>query len=91
MEGARGWAALLQAIEAAEGKVRSVGEREMTRLAMSFRYRAKAREPLGRLLPEVYALVREAARRTVLGNGSRACGLQGAGKTLTSSAEDFPR
>ncbi|MGO8747127.1 MAG: helicase-related protein [Thermoguttaceae bacterium] len=59
------WAALLPAIEAAEGKVRSLGDREMTRLAMSFRYRAKAREPLDRLLPEVYALVREAARRTV--------------------------
>ena len=37
----------------------------MKKTSLSLRYRAKSGEPLDRLLPEAFALVREAGRRTL--------------------------
>ncbi len=38
---------------------------ELRKRSLALRYRAKSREPLTRLLPEAYALVREAGKRTL--------------------------
>ena len=38
---------------------------ELRKRSLSLRYRAKSREPLDRLLPEAFALVRKAGRRTL--------------------------
>ncbi len=42
-----------------------LSDRELRKRSLSLRYRARSGEPLGRLLPEGYALVREAGRRTI--------------------------
>jgi preprotein translocase subunit SecA len=59
------WAGLLPKIGAMEADLQKLGEHELRKASLSMRYRAKSGEPLGRLLPEAFALVREAARRTV--------------------------
>ena len=61
----RRWDALLSAIAAQEGGFASLADDELRKRSLSLRYRAKSGEPLKRLLPETYALVREAARRTI--------------------------
>ena len=40
-------------------------DEQLRKRSLSLRYRAKSGEPLARLLPEAYALVREAGRRTL--------------------------
>ena len=74
-------------------------DRDLRKRSLSLRYRAKAGEPLARLLPEGYALVREAAGRTIkqrhydvqmiggiaLFNGCIAEMETGEGKTLTAT------
>jgi preprotein translocase subunit SecA len=42
-----------------------LNEQQLRKRSLSLRYRAKSGEPLGRLLVEAYALVREAGRRTI--------------------------
>lgn len=48
-----------------EAGLLSATEEQLRRSSLSLRYRALSGEPADRLLPEAYALVREAARRTI--------------------------
>jgi preprotein translocase subunit SecA len=59
------WSLLVPAIEAFETQCRGLSDANLRKLSLALRYRAKSREPLDKLLPEAYALVREAARRTL--------------------------
>ncbi len=61
--GARAAAGFLPAIEAWEPKVAAFSDGDLHRQSLSLRYRAKSGEPLRKMLPEGFALVREAARR----------------------------
>lgn len=65
---ARRWAAWRQQlaqITALADKYRALGEYELRKQSLALRYRAKSGEPGERLLPEAYALVREAADRAL--------------------------
>jgi len=59
------WTTLLPRIEAFEPELQALGDHELRKRSLSIRYRAKSQEPLDRLMPEAYALVREAARRSL--------------------------
>jgi preprotein translocase subunit SecA len=59
------WQALLPKINALEPEMLQLNEQQLRKRSLSLRYRAKSGEPLGRLLVEAYALVREAGRRTI--------------------------
>jgi len=59
------WVGLLPAIAAFEPELQQLGDEQLRKRSLSLRYRAKSGEPLSRLLVEGYALVREAARRTI--------------------------
>ncbi len=59
------WALLLPKIAALEPELQKLSSYELKKRSLALRYRAKAGEPLRRLLVEAYALVREAARRTI--------------------------
>ena len=59
------WASLLPKIAALEPELQKLGDEQLRKRSLSLRYRAKSGEPLGRLLVEAYALVREAGRRTI--------------------------
>ena len=59
------WAALLPKIAALEPDLQALEEEQLRKRSLSLRYRAKSGEPLAGLLIEGYALVREAARRTL--------------------------
>ena len=59
------WARLLPKIAALEPALGELDDGRLRKESLSLRYRAKSGEPLVRLLPEAYALVREAARRTI--------------------------
>ena len=48
-----------------EPEVQALSDDELRKRSLSLRYRAKSREPLTELLPEAYALVREAGGRTI--------------------------
>ena len=48
-----------------EDELKALGDFELRKRSLSLRYRAKSQEPLDRLLPEAFALVREAGRRTL--------------------------
>ncbi|HJT35759.1 MAG TPA: DEAD/DEAH box helicase [Pirellulales bacterium] len=61
----RRWSSLLPAIEAHERELAPLADADLRKRSLSLRYRAKSHEPLERLLPEAYALVREAAGRTL--------------------------
>ncbi len=56
---------LLASIDAREPQVRQLDASELRKASLALRYRAKSGEPTGRLLAECFALVREAARRTI--------------------------
>ena len=45
--------------------LKELGDHDLRKRSLSLRYRARSGEPLARLLPEAYALVREAGRRTI--------------------------
>src|SRR5262245_16899757 len=93
------WGKVLEQIAAFEPELQKEGDRELKKRSLSLRYRAKAGESLTRLLPEAYALVREAAVRTInqrhydvqmiggiaLFNGCIAEMETGEGKTLTAT------
>jgi len=99
------WAALVPRIAALEPGLREEDERQLRKRSLSLRYRAKSGESLASLLPEAYALVREAARRTIdmrhfdvqilggiaLFRGSIAEMDTGEGKTLTATLPLFLR
>jgi preprotein translocase subunit SecA len=59
------WGTLLSTIDGFEPELMQQTERELRKRSLSLQYRAKSGEPLSRLLAEAYALVREAARRTL--------------------------
>jgi preprotein translocase subunit SecA len=59
------WSLWLPRIEACEAEVRPLSEADLRKRSLALRYRAKSREPLARLLPEAFALVREAGRRAL--------------------------
>jgi preprotein translocase subunit SecA len=59
------WRALLGAIASLEPELQRADDRQLRKRSLALRYRAKSGEPLEALLPEAYALVREAARRTI--------------------------
>ncbi len=59
------WRSLLPKIAAFEPELEKLNDYELRKRSLSLRYRAKSQEPLDRLLPESFALVREAGRRTL--------------------------
>ncbi len=59
------WSALVPKIAALEPQLQQLSEGQLRKRSLSLRYRARSGEPLARLMVEGYALVREAARRTV--------------------------
>ena len=48
-----------------ESTLQAENDQQLRKRSLSLRYRAKSGERLGGLLPEAFALVREAARRTI--------------------------
>jgi len=93
------WGKVLEQIAAFEPELQKESDRDLKKRSLSLRYRAKSGEPLARLVPEGYALVREAAVRTIkqrhydvqmiggiaLFNGCIAEMETGEGKTLTAT------
>jgi preprotein translocase subunit SecA len=59
------WAELVPAVASFEPELQSLTDAELRKRSLSIRYRAKSRVPLTQLLPEAYALVREAGVRTI--------------------------
>ena len=59
------YAQVLPEIEKFGDEIVSQSDAELRKRSLALRYRAKSREPLVRLLPEAYALVREAGKRTL--------------------------
>ncbi len=57
------WAMVLPKIDAFEEELKQLGDGELRKRSLGLRYRAKSNEPLHRLLPEAFALVREAGQR----------------------------
>jgi preprotein translocase subunit SecA len=93
------WGQVMPQIAALEPTLQQETDRELRKRSLSLRFRAKSGEKLAMLLPEAYALVREASRRTIglrhydvqmvggiaLFHGSIAEMETGEGKTLTAS------
>lgn len=93
------WGGVLERVNALEPELQTEADRDLKKRSLSIRYRAKAGEPLSRLVVEAYALVREAAKRTIgqrhydtqiigglaLFNGCIAEMETGEGKTLTAT------
>jgi preprotein translocase subunit SecA len=59
------WRGLVPLVGALEPELMALNDQQLRKRSLSLRYRAKSGEPLSRLLVEGYALVREAARRTI--------------------------
>lgn len=59
------WGKVLPQIAAFEPTLQNEGDKELRKRSLSLKYRAKSGEKLDSLLPEGYALVREASRRTI--------------------------
>ena len=59
------WKFLLPKIAALEPDLQALSDYDLRKRSLALRYRARSGEPLARLLPEAYALVREAGRRTI--------------------------
>ena len=59
------WAKLIPTIEGYEPELMKLSDYELKKRSLSLRYRVRSGESLGRLMPEAYALVREAGRRTL--------------------------
>lgn len=57
------WSKLLPKIASFEPELQELTDEALRKQSLALRYRAKSMEPLDSLLPEGYALVREAARR----------------------------
>ncbi|MCA9106666.1 MAG: translocase, partial [Planctomycetales bacterium] len=55
----------VRAIEARESQLRELNDESIHKQALALRYRARSGEPLGHLVEEGFALIREAARRTI--------------------------
>jgi preprotein translocase subunit SecA len=99
------WRTLLQQVNALEPTLQEESDAQLRKRSLSLRFRAKSGEKLDRLLPEAYALVREAAVRTIqmrhfdvqilggiaLFHGSIAEMDTGEGKTLTATLPMYIR
>ena len=59
------WWKLVAQINALEPSLEPLTAAELRKKSLALRYRARSGEPLERLMPEAYALVREAGRRTI--------------------------
>ncbi len=59
------WSYELDRVNALEKRTMAFSDQELRKESLSLRYRARSGEPLKSLLPEAYALVREAGRRTL--------------------------
>ena len=57
------WRRSLAAVNALETELQQLNDYDLKRRSLALRYRAKAGEKLSKLLPEGYAMVREAGRR----------------------------
>ena len=93
------WGILMPQIAAFEGELQALADRELRKRSLSLRFRAKSGEKLATIVPEAYALIREASRRVLgmrhydvqiiggiaLFNGAIAEMETGEGKTLTAS------
>ena len=93
------WQGLVPRIGQFEPELMALTDPELRKRSLSLRYRAKSLEPLDKLLPEAFALVREAGRRRLnmrhfdvqllggiaLHNRSIAEMQTGEGKTLTAT------
>ncbi len=93
------WQSVLPKVASFEEELQNLNAYDMRKRSLSLRYRLKSHEPSERLLPEAFALVREAGRRTlnmrhfdvqILGgiamhNRSIAEMQTGEGKTLTAT------
>jgi len=60
---ARRWQQLVERVNALEPRAMALTDAALRSTSLDLRWRAKAGEPLSRLLPEAFALVREAGRR----------------------------
>ncbi len=93
------WRQQLPVIAALEPELEQLSDRDLRKRSLSLRFRAKSGEPLVQIMPEAYALVREAGRRTIglrhfdvqmlggiaLYHGAIAEMQTGEGKTLTAT------
>jgi len=93
------WAAILPKIASYEEELIEQTDEQLRKQSLSLRYRARSGELLAKLLPEAFALVREAGRRTLemrhfdvqmlggiaMHNRSIAEMQTGEGKTLTAT------
>jgi len=59
------WSYVVDRVNAMEPRVMELTDYDLRKESLSLRYRARSGEPLVKLLPEAYALVREAGRRTI--------------------------
>ncbi len=59
------WAELLPVVSGYEEELKALNSYDLRKRSLSLRYRAKSQEPLERIMPEAFALVREAGRRTL--------------------------
>ena len=59
------WGPVVPKVAALEPELMKLGDHDLRKRSLALRYRARSGEPLVRLLPEAYALVREAGRRTL--------------------------
>ena len=60
-----GWSTTVRKIDSLEQALKKLADDQLRKESLSLRYRAHSGEPLEGLLPEAFALVREAARRTL--------------------------
>lgn len=93
------WRAVSKKIDQFSGELEKLVDRDLRKRSLALRYRANSGEPLDKLMPEAFALVREAGRRYLgmrhyevqmlggiaLHNGCIAEMQTGEGKTLTAS------
>ncbi len=93
------WRAVARKMDQFSGEFEKLVDRDLRKRSLALRYRANSGEPLDKLMPEAFALVREAGRRYLgmrhyevqmlggiaLHNGCIAEMQTGEGKTLTAS------
>ncbi len=61
----RQWESYVPQVAAFEAELKALLPHELRKRSLSLRYRAKSQEPLLKLMPEAFALVREAGRRAL--------------------------
>ncbi len=59
------WGTLLPKVASFEEELKQLGTYDLRKRSLSLRYRIRSKEPADRVMPEAYALVREAGRRTL--------------------------